>query len=84
MSLFIVRGWKSFLGSKVDMTILELGKVWLAFSITALNDVVWIRMWLGLPSWDSESSSKAVWMVGYQTLATLCLGKLFLFNKLSI
>ena len=60
---FIVRGWKSFLGSEVEITVLELGKMWLAFSITALSDVatlscsalrlfvpVCIRMWLQLSS----------------------------------
>lgn len=63
----IVSGWKSFLGNRVDITILELGKVQHAFSVKALRDraslsccdlrsfvPVWIRMWLGEPRWDSE------------------------------
>ena len=36
--LWMVSGWKSFLGSRVDITTLLLGKVLEAFSIIRLSD----------------------------------------------
>ena len=68
----MVSGWKSFLGSKVDITTLLLGKVLEAFSIIRLSDSdalsccvlsslvpVWMMMWLGEPRRSSDSSSMA-------------------------
>ncbi len=84
--LLIVLGCKSFLWSKLDRVIFELGKVSLAFSMTALRESdtlsswlcrslvpVWI-MWLG---WDSVRSSRALSVVRYQNLTALCRGKSF-------
>ncbi len=91
--LLIVLGWKSFLWSKVDRVIFELGKVSLAFSTTALRESdnrscwlrrslvpVWIIMWLGRPSWDSVRSSRALSVVGHQNLTALCRGKISLYQ----
>ena len=43
---WMVSGWKSFLGSRVDMTTLLLGKVVEAFSITLLSDSDTLSFWL--------------------------------------
>ncbi len=74
----------------MDRVIFELGKVSLAFSTTALRESdtrscwlrrslvpVWIMMWLGRPSWDSVRSSRALSVVGHQSLTALCRGKSF-------
>ena len=54
--LWIVSGWKSFLGSRVDMTTQLLGKVVEAFSITLLSDSDTLSCWL-------RRSLVPVWMM---------------------
>ena len=44
--LWMVSVWKSFLGSRVDMTTLLLGKVVETFSITLLSDPDTLSCWL--------------------------------------
>ena len=86
----IVAGWKSFRGSRVEITTCALGKVEEAFSITPFSAVatlsccalrsfvpVCIIMWLGDPSLASDRRSRARWVFGHQSLDTLCLGKSF-------
>lgn len=94
--LWMVSGWRSFLGSRVDMTTLLLGKVVEAFSITPLSDSdtlscwllrslepVWMMMWLGDPSCSSDSRSMACWVFGHQILATVWVGK-SLFSSMNL
>lgn len=54
--LWMVSGWKSFLGSRVDMTTLLLGKVVEAFSVTLLSDSDTLSCWL-------RRSLVPVWMM---------------------
>ncbi len=88
--LWMVSGWKNFLGLRVDMTTLLLGKVVEAFSITPLSDSetlscwlprslerVWMMMWLGDPSLSSDSRSMACWVFRHQSFATVWFGKSF-------
>ena len=87
----IVAGWKSFRGSRVEITTCALGKVEEAFSITPFSAVatlsccalrsfvpVCIIMWLGDPSLASDRRSRACWVFGHQSLDTL-FGKKFIF-----
>lgn len=92
--LRMVSGWKSFLGRRVDIITLLLGKVVEALSMTLLRDSdtlscwrrrslvpVWMMMCLGDSSCSSDNSSIALWVFGHQIFDTLLLGKSFFSSR---
>lgn len=84
----MVSGWKSVRGNMVDITILDVGNVSVAFVATltmdsatccccALRSFVptWTIMWLGLPKFALFSSSRASAVLGHHSFAVFWPGK---------